>query len=70
MLTVQLLQQRVVRGFGEVALLVQQSQQAEFLWTNIIIIVIISNSIIIAIALLLLGSTSVVPKLWGHEVGA
>lgn len=32
MLAVQLLQQRVVRGFGEVRLLVQQGQEAQFLW--------------------------------------
>lgn len=31
-LAVQLLQQRVVRGFGEVRFLVQQSQEAQFLW--------------------------------------
>lgn len=31
-LTVQFLQQRVVRGFGEVTLLVHQGQEAQFLW--------------------------------------
>lgn len=32
MLTVQFLKQRVVCGFGEVTLLIQQSQQTQFLW--------------------------------------
>lgn len=34
MLTVQFLKQRVVRGFGEVTLLIQQSQETQFLWKH------------------------------------
>lgn len=41
MLTVQFLQQGVVCGFGEVALLIQQCQETQFLQREITILIII-----------------------------
>lgn len=34
MLTVQLLEQSVVSGFGEVTLFIQESQETQFLWQH------------------------------------